>query len=294
MVRADRRETPGPDRRNAEPFELDAPTRLGMIGVGGELPLRRCAPAARARPVPPQAASGRGRNAVRSRRRGRAGRDRKRQGRSRRALVRAACAAASRRSRATTRSGATGRAPGAERAVELTRCRCACPGGAPSRRTTRRADRLVPDTHPQSSPAVSVDVMSLAEWTATSMRPASNASSISLTNTPRSPISPNGRVRSRSPAVVIGTNAISMPSRRSTAPACSACVSASLEPREPMRTSTGHSPSASRPAAERAPGPDTQEGRWGDDRQRTLDPAFRVAAQLRSSSRPKRWRTASA
>ena len=54
-----------------------------------------------------------------------------------------------------------------------------------------------------------VDVMSLAEWTATSIDPASSASSISFTKTPRAPISPNGFVRSLSPAVVIGTIAIS-------------------------------------------------------------------------------------
>ena len=53
--------------------------------------------------------------------------------------------------------------------------------------------------------------MSFAECTATSMRPSSSASSSSFTNTPRVPISPNGFVRSRSPAVVIGTRAISMP-----------------------------------------------------------------------------------
>ncbi len=51
--------------------------------------------------------------------------------------------------------------------------------------------------------------MSFAECTATSIRPSSNASSSSLTNTPRDPISPNGLVRSRSPAVVIGISAIS-------------------------------------------------------------------------------------
>ena len=43
----------------------------------------------------------------------------------------------------------------------------------------------------------------------------SSASSSSLTKTPRAPISPNGFVRSRSPAVVIGTSAISIPGRRS-------------------------------------------------------------------------------
>src|SRR5947208_3585378 len=79
--------------------------------------------------------------------------------------------------------------------------------------------------------------MSLAEWTATSIRPASSASSISLTKTPRAPISPNGRVRSRSPAVVIGTSAISTPGRRRASAACSACVSASLLPRVPTWSS---------------------------------------------------------
>src|SRR5207302_2079255 len=76
--------------------------------------------------------------------------------------------------------------------------------------------------------------MSLAEWTATSIRPASSASSISLTKTPREPISPNGFVRSMSPAVVIGTSAISTPSRRSRSPASSACVSARRLPRLPI------------------------------------------------------------
>ena len=64
---------------------------------------------------------------------------------------------------------------------------------------------------PTTRPSVSVDVMSFAECTATSMRPASSASSISLTKTPRAPIWPNGCLRSRSPAVVIGTNASSTP-----------------------------------------------------------------------------------
>src|SRR5213596_223895 len=76
--------------------------------------------------------------------------------------------------------------------------------------------------------------MSFAEWTATSIRPAKSASSISLTNTPREPISPNGFVRSLSPAVVIGTSAISTPSRRSCSAASSACVSARRLPRLPI------------------------------------------------------------
>ena len=100
--------------------------------------------------------------------------------------------------------------------------------------------------------ACRVEVMSFAECTATSIRSASSASSISLTNTPRSPICPNGLERSRSPAVVIGTNAISWPAARTTSAASSACVSASREPREPMRTSTAGLPPASRLAPRRA------------------------------------------
>ncbi len=56
--------------------------------------------------------------------------------------------------------------------------------------------------------------MSFAEWTATSIRRSSSASSSSFTKTPREPISPNGRERSRSPAVVIGTSASSIPGAR--------------------------------------------------------------------------------
>src|SRR5919204_6773195 len=79
--------------------------------------------------------------------------------------------------------------------------------------------------------------MSLAEWTATSIDPASSASSISFTKTPRAPISPNGFVRSLSPDVVIGTIAISTPARRSCSAASSAWISASRDPRVPRRTS---------------------------------------------------------
>src|ERR687888_1213530 len=80
--------------------------------------------------------------------------------------------------------------------------------------------------------------MSFAECTATSTRRSSNASSSSFTNTPRVPIWPNGFVRSRSPAVVIGTSAISIPGPRSRSAASPACVSASLLPRLPIRSST--------------------------------------------------------
>ena len=85
---------------------------------------------------------------------------------------------------------------------------------------------------------MSVEVMSFAEWTATSIRPASSASSSSFTKTPRAPISPNGFVRSRSPAVVTGTRANSSPGRRSRSTASSAWVSASRLPLEPTLRST--------------------------------------------------------
>src|SRR4051812_26189593 len=76
--------------------------------------------------------------------------------------------------------------------------------------------------------------MSFAEWTATSIRPSSNASSISLTKTPREPISPNGFVRSLSPDVVIGTSATSTPSPRRRSAASSAWVSARRLPLLPI------------------------------------------------------------
>src|SRR5213078_2356254 len=91
---------------------------------------------------------------------------------------------------------------------------------------------------PTERPSTSVEVMSFAEWTATSMRPSSSASSSSLTKTPRSPIWPNGFVRSRSPAVVIGTSAISTPGARIASAASKACVNASLLPRLPTQIST--------------------------------------------------------
>src|SRR4029453_2175818 len=71
------------------------------------------------------------------------------------------------------------------------------------------------------------------------MRPSSNASSSSLTKTPRLPISPNGLLRSRSPAVVTGTSANSSPGPRRRSTASSACLSARRLPLEPiLRTTT--------------------------------------------------------
>src|SRR5262245_42695716 len=80
--------------------------------------------------------------------------------------------------------------------------------------------------------------MSFAEWTATSIRPSSRASSSSLTNTPRAPISPKGLLRSRSPAVVTGTSANSTPGRRRRSIASSACVSARRLPLDPTLRTT--------------------------------------------------------
>ena len=114
----------------------------------------------------------------------------------------------------------------------------------------------------------SVDVMSFAECTAMSMRCSSSASSSSLTKTPREPISPNGFVRSRSPAVVIGTSAISMPGARSSAAASSACVSASLLPRLPTRISTARRASHRLAAHRRAARPHAHERRRHLQRQR--------------------------
>ena len=106
----------------------------------------------------------------------------------------------------------------------------------PAQRVARIVTLEIRRQRPPDRP-VSDEVMSFAECTATSIRPSSSASSSSLTKTPRAPISPNAFVRSRSPAVVIGTSAISTPGRRKRSDASSACVSASREPREPTLSS---------------------------------------------------------
>ena len=132
--------------------------------------------------------------------------------------------------------------------------------------------RYAPTTRPSGSDAV----MSFAECTAMSMRCSSSASSSSLTKTPREPISPNGFVRSRSPAVVIGMSAISMPGARRRAAARSACVSASLLPRLPTRISTARALSRRLAAHRRTARPHPHE--------RRRQPA--AAAACRSACRP--------
>ena len=80
--------------------------------------------------------------------------------------------------------------------------------------------------------------MSFIEWTAMSMAPASNASSISLVNRPLPPISPSGRSVTRSPVVLIATIANAASGRpcaaMSRARVSCAWASASGEPRVPI------------------------------------------------------------
>ena len=134
-----------------------------------------------------------GRDVRRSRRRGRAGRDRRQRERSRRAL-----APPRLRSRVSTlpRSGST-ESDGSSASSCAFRRAEAVPIRIPARMppaphsASRGSSRA--KYAPTARPPVSVEVMSFAECTAMSTRPASSASSSSLTNTPRSPISPNGR-----------------------------------------------------------------------------------------------------
>ena len=63
-------------------------------------------------------------------------------------------------------------------------------------------------------PSGSAVGMSLAEWTARSIRPASSASSISLVNSPLPPASASGRSVMRSPVVRIGSTLTGNSGRR--------------------------------------------------------------------------------
>ena len=76
---------------------------------------------------------------------------------------------------------------------------------------------------------------SFSEWTAMSMRPSSSASSSSFVKTPFPPITESGSVF-KSPEVLMISMLTSTagPANASFALTHSACVSASLEPREPM------------------------------------------------------------
>ncbi len=119
------------------------------------------------------------------------------------------------------------------------------PGGSSSseptgpHRASRGSSRA--STAGSARPGTSSVVRSLAEWAATSMRPSSSASSSSFVKIPRSPSSWNGRRRSRSPTVEIGTSATGpSPASRSASAAIDAWCSASLEPRVPSRSGPRH------------------------------------------------------
>ena len=177
-------------------------------------------------------------------------------------------------------------------AAAPTPCRCASRRGSRRRRRARRADRRARDTRrPRALRDRSRSCPSPSARRRRSGR-SSSASSSSLTNTPREPISPNGFVRSRSPAVVIGTSAISMPGARRCAAASSACVSASLLPRLPTRISTARPAPDGLPAREMPRGPNADERCRHLQRQRTSRQLPEL--QRSSSPRPNRCRTASA
>ena len=82
-------------------------------------------------------------------------------------------------------------------------------------------------------PSTSSPVRSLAECTATSMRPSHNACSSSLAKMPRPPISANVRRASRSPWVESGTIATVVTEPRSATAAICACAIASRDARVP-------------------------------------------------------------
>ena len=205
----DGREAAGADPRNACALGLDTPPRLRVVDTPRRAPPRPHAPGAQRRPALPPARARPGRSDGRSR-----------PTRPSRSSPAAASTIASsprsprfrRRVSTFPRSGSIESSGSSARSCARRRTDAVpirIPGASPSAphsasRGSSRARKAA-----TASPSTSVDVMSFAEWTATSMRPASSASSISFTKTPRAPISPNGFERSRSPAVVIGTSATS-------------------------------------------------------------------------------------
>ena len=286
VVRGDGREAAAADRRDDRALGLDAAPRLLVVGRGDEM-LLACAHLERERALRgfrQQLAPGR--SGGRSRARARAGRARTPRARSRRARARRACAGACRCCRAAARSRASARARAAAPCGAQTRCRCACPAGPTSAPQSASRGSSRSRYAPTARPSGSVDVMSFAECTATSMRCSSSASSSSFTKTPREPISPNGFERSRSPAVVIGTSAISMPGARRCAAASSACVSASLLPRLPTRISTARPPPDGLPARRDAP-----RGRTRTNAVGTCNGSGRPVSLPSFSVRPRRDRT---
>ena len=296
VVRGDRREAAASDQRRAAALGLDTTARLGVVGDRDELLL--------ARPdlERERALSRLGHELLRIEtqpdlvRRARAGRARRRRARSRRGRARPRF-----RSRVSTlpRSGSTtsdgsSASSCARRRTDAVPTRI--PGRSPLAPHSASRGSSRGGYAPTASPSVSVEVMSLAECTATSIRPASSASSSSLTKTPRSPIWPNGFERSRSPTVVIGTSAISTPGRRSASTAPSAWVSASLLPRVPTRRTTaaaaGGDVNLSAPA--RSTRADADESGRRLQRERAAGRDGPRHLRRSSSPSPNRWRTTSA
>ena len=154
----------------------------------------------------------RARNGGRSRLPARGGRARRRRARSRRGRARRACGDACRCSRAAARWRATARARAAARGGVTDAVPTRMPGARPSAADERvaRHPRAADTRRRRARRCRSTSCPSPSGRQRRCVRPAS-ASSSSFTNTPRSPISPNGWRRSRSPVVVIGTSAISTP-----------------------------------------------------------------------------------
>ena len=179
VIRRDRAR--GNRRRSPRQQARSASTRRRVsrvVGRADEMLVASRAPEAPARPARPPGPSRPARSgAPISAAEVRGGRARTQRGRSRRGLARRACAGASRYCRASARSRASARGRAAAPCAGLRPCLLACPGAAQRSHRARREDPLASRYAPTARPWVSVEVMSFAECTATSMRPSSSASS---------------------------------------------------------------------------------------------------------------------
>ena len=285
---------PPPTAATHRALGLDAAPRLGVVGGGDEMLL------ARAHLKRERALRRLRQELVRVEavadlaRRARAGRARRRRARPRRARARRACAAACRCCRAAARSRASARARAAAPCGAPTPCRCASPAGSRRRRRARRADRRAARYAPTTRP-VRIGRGHVLRRVHGDVDAAARAAPPRAPSRRRraTPISPNGFVRSRSPAVVIGTSAISIPGARRRGRG-----ELGLREREPTAAAADadqHSATRFRDglAAQRgAARPHPHERGRHLQRQR---PSRQLAELQRSSSpRPNRCRTASA
>ncbi len=193
VVSRDRGEAAAADQRDAAPLRFDASPGLGVVGAPPRAPPPRRAPGARARPGPPRGACRPDRSAGRS---PRSRPEPVEAARGEHDRVEPALAALAQPrvdvARGAARSTASARARAAARGAATDAVPIRMPGPIASAPQSASRGSSRGGYAPTASPSVSVEVMSLAEWTATSIRPASSASSSSLTKTPRSPISPKG------------------------------------------------------------------------------------------------------